>query len=54
MKKNIFLLGLVSLFFISCSSDDPDPVNEEEVITTMTVWLTIAITDDDYGQDEND
>ncbi|XLS27530.1 type 1 periplasmic binding fold superfamily protein [Flavobacteriaceae bacterium M23B6Z8] len=40
MKKNIFLLGLVSLFFISCSSDDPDPVNEEEVITTMTVVLS--------------
>tara|TARA_R110002020_G_scaffold2415_5_gene11233 strand:- start:15983 stop:16537 length:555 start_codon:yes stop_codon:yes gene_type:complete len=31
-----------TLLFASCSSDDdtPEPVNEEEVITTMTVTLT--------------
>lgn len=42
MKKNFLVLGLVSLFLFSCSSDDPDPVNEEEVITTMTVVLTAS------------
>ncbi|MFS4457154.1 type 1 periplasmic binding fold superfamily protein [Maribacter sp. 2304DJ31-5] len=31
-----------TLLFASCSNDDetPDPVNEEEVITTMTITLT--------------
>ena len=34
-------MALTGLFFISCSDDDDsvDPVNEEEVITTMTVTL---------------
>jgi hypothetical protein len=40
MKKNVFLLFCLSFIFISCSSDDPDPVNEEEVITTITVVLS--------------
>lgn len=26
--------------FISCSNDDPEPVNESEIITTLTVTLT--------------
>ena len=40
--KTILSLALISIFFVSCSSDDdtPDPVNEEELITTMTVTLT--------------
>jgi len=39
--KSIFYLLVISLVFTSCSSDDdPAPVNEEEVITTMTVRLT--------------
>ncbi len=40
--KLISLLAVFTLFFISCSDDDenPDPVNEEEVITTMNVTLT--------------
>ena len=43
--KNYFKLVSITLFtllFIACSSDDdaaPEPVNEEEVITTMTVTL---------------
>ncbi|WP_028871306.1 hypothetical protein [Psychroserpens burtonensis] len=40
--KSIFVLTLVSLFFISCSNDDdvnPVPVNEEEVITTLIATL---------------
>jgi len=44
MKKLKFLpLGIVALFFASCSSDDSNnggPVNEEEVITTITLQLT--------------
>ncbi|MDC6364575.1 MULTISPECIES: type 1 periplasmic binding fold superfamily protein [Flavobacteriaceae] len=43
MKTIKFLAAFVitSLVFVSCSSDDnsPEPVNEEEVITTMTVTL---------------
>lgn len=37
---SFFILG--SIFLMSCSSDDndPEPVNEEELITTMTVTLT--------------
>ena len=44
MKKQILLfpLLLIALVFTGCSDDDPDPVNEEEVITTMTVTLTPA------------
>ncbi len=39
--KFLSLLG-ISLLFIACSKDDdtPDPVNEEEVITTLKVTLT--------------
>jgi len=34
------VLALSGLLFTSCSDDDaPDPVNEEEVITTMTITL---------------
>lgn len=34
-------MGLLSVVIISCSKDDdsPEPINEEEVITTMTVVL---------------
>ena len=41
--KNYFKLVSITLFtllFVACSSDDdaaPEPVNEEEVITTMIV-----------------
>ena len=39
--KAIFLFALVSLVYVSCSDDDtPEPVNEEELITTMVVTLT--------------
>lgn len=41
--KYIFAVQLLALVSISCSSDDdsvPAPINEEEVITTMTVTLT--------------
>ena len=39
--KLFSILALTGLFFISCSDDDDsvDPVNEEEVITTMTITL---------------
>ena len=42
MKKYIFLLPLLilTLVFTGCSDDDdptPDPVNEQEVITLVTV-----------------
>ncbi len=44
MKKFKFLSLIVSsaIFFVACSNDDdtPEPVNEEEVITTLTVTLT--------------
>jgi hypothetical protein len=41
MKKiNIYAL-IMTFLFVSCSKDDdPAPVNEEEVITTLTVTLT--------------
>lgn len=44
MKKMKFLATAIfaTLLFVSCSSDDdttPEPVNEEEVITTLTVTL---------------
>lgn len=37
-----FAIVLTTLTFIACSNDDdsPEPVNEEEVITTLTVTLT--------------
>ena len=36
--KNLSLLFISALVFTACSSDDdnPEPVNEEEVITTLT------------------
>ena len=45
MKKSIFLFPLLilALIFTGCSDDDdaiPEPVNEEELITTMTVTLS--------------
>ncbi len=40
--KTFLSIALVSALFVSCSDDDdtPDPVNEEEVITTMTITLS--------------
>ncbi|WP_339701346.1 type 1 periplasmic binding fold superfamily protein [uncultured Marixanthomonas sp.] len=40
--KSVSILFFASLLFIACSSDDenPEPVNEEEIITTVTVTLT--------------
>lgn len=43
MTKNLFLLALLAtglLFVTSCSKDDPEVPNEEEVITTLTYTLT--------------
>lgn len=42
--KFLFLTVLTSAFIVSCSDDDgpnnlPEPINEEEVITTMTITL---------------
>ena len=44
MKKQflLFPLLLVALVFTGCSESNPPPVNEEEVITTLTVTLTPA------------
>ena len=41
--KLFSILALTGLFFTACSDDDDgvDPVNEEEVITTMTVTLNV-------------
>ncbi|MDX1332250.1 MAG: type 1 periplasmic binding fold superfamily protein [Robiginitalea sp.] len=41
LKTYVPLMALAGLFLASCSNDDdnPDPVNEEEVITTMTITL---------------
>ncbi len=43
-RKFISMLSIAGLFVASCSDDDdaPTPVNDEEVITTMTVSLTAA------------
>jgi hypothetical protein len=38
--KLLSILFIASILFISCDNDDPEPVNEEEVITTMTATLT--------------
>ena len=41
--KLFSIFALMGLFLVSCSDDDdanPEPVNEEEVITTMTILLT--------------
>jgi len=42
--KRIFALSMLVGSFIACSSDDDSPeiINEEEVITTMTITLTPA------------
>ncbi len=42
MKKQILILPMLilSLVFTGCSDDDPVPVNEQEVITTVEVTLT--------------
>ena len=39
MKYLLYILPLFVLTLISCDPDDPDPVNEEEVITTLTYSL---------------
>ena len=38
--KQLAVLVIFTIFATSCKSDDPEPVNEEEVITTLTVTLT--------------
>jgi len=40
--KTILSLVFVGVLFVSCSNDDdsPEPVNEEELITTMTITLS--------------
>ena len=40
MKKSLFLLTAVLLLITSCSKDDPEVPNEEEVITTLRYVLT--------------
>ena len=42
MKKQILLLPflVIALIFTGCSDDDPVPVNEQEVITTVEVTLS--------------
>lgn len=58
--KILSMLALTGLLFTACSSDDenPEPVNEEELITTMTVTLvpqgggtTITLTSRDLDGD---
>lgn len=39
-SAKIFFLSLTAIAITSCSSDDDGPVNEEEVITTVTITLT--------------
>ncbi|MDY8135129.1 type 1 periplasmic binding fold superfamily protein [Aquimarina sp. 2201CG5-10] len=41
-RKFLSMLAIASLLMYSCSDDDdnPAPVNEEELITTMTITLT--------------
>lgn len=40
-KVGVSLAAVATLFFASCDNDDnPDPINEEEVITRMTITLT--------------
>ncbi|MGB2555071.1 MAG: type 1 periplasmic binding fold superfamily protein, partial [Flavobacteriaceae bacterium] len=43
MKSNFkyLIMGLLTVALISCSKDDdsPEPINEEEVITTLRVVL---------------
>ena len=45
--KQLSLLFLISIAFTACSSDDdntnnPEPVNEEEVITTLTGIIRLS------------
>lgn len=40
MKKFTTLLVVLTIVFASCKNNDPEPVNEEEVITTVIVTLT--------------
>ena len=42
MKKQILILPflVIALIFTGCSDDDPIPVNEQEVITTVEVTLS--------------
>ncbi len=41
MKKYIFIFStIIAMTLTSCSSDDPEIVNEEELITTLQVTLT--------------
>lgn len=56
--KNLKLLfaSLITVTFVSCSNDDPSPVNEEEVITTVRVTLvnggnTITLQSQDLDGD---
>ena len=37
---NLFLFATLLLFAFSCSSDDPEQVNEEELITTLRLTFT--------------
>ena len=38
--KNLVLVLFVATLFTACSEDDPEVVNEEELITTLTATLT--------------
>ena len=54
-----FLLSATAMFLVSCSNDDNGPVNEEEVITTVTTTLTaggqvITLTSRDLDGDGPD
>ncbi len=57
--KSIYILPLLTLFFVACSNDDdaPEIINEEEVITTLTATLvpvsgpTLTLTTRDLDGD---
>jgi hypothetical protein len=44
MSKNIYIKPIIAfclfILIFACSKDDPDPVNEEEVITKVTIEIT--------------
>jgi len=41
LNQLLFAFTLVGLFtVVSCDNDDPEPVNEEELITTVEVTFT--------------
>ena len=44
--KNIFirfsLLTLLGFVLLQCSKDDPEPVNEEETITSVTLTISAS------------